>query len=130
MADLQGQVAIVTGSSRGIGAAIAELFARHGAKVAVHGRDLDAIGTVVARIASAGGEALPTPCDLTRYDDVEAMRETIEGRLGPVEILVANAGGSAVRPDVLERLSEGDWNPRSRRTLRPRSSRSRPSSPE
>jgi 3-oxoacyl-[acyl-carrier protein] reductase len=99
----------VTGSSRGIGAAIAKLFATEGAAVAVHGRDPDAVAAVTTQIEEAGGQALATRCDLTRYDQVEAMREVIEQRLGPVDIVVANAGGSTVPPGPLEQLNEAEW---------------------
>jgi 3-oxoacyl-[acyl-carrier protein] reductase len=109
MADLEGRVALVTGSSRGIGAAIAKLFAEHGALVAVHGRDPDAVAEVTAEIETAGGQALATTGDVTRYDEVEAMRALIEERLGPVDTLVANAGGSPVRPGPLEHITEADW---------------------
>ncbi len=109
MPDLKDRIALVTGSSRGIGAAIVELFAIEGALVVVHGRDEGAVGTVTARIEQAGATAFGTTCDLTRYDQVEAVREEIEGRLGPVDILVANAGGSPVRPAPLEEITEGDW---------------------
>jgi 3-oxoacyl-[acyl-carrier protein] reductase len=107
--DLQGRIALVTGSSRGIGAAIATLFASQGALVAVHGRDPDAVAAVTAKIEGAGGQALATTGDLTRYDQVEAIREMIQQGLGPVEIVVANAGGSTVRPGPLEQLDEAEW---------------------
>ncbi|MGW5434314.1 SDR family NAD(P)-dependent oxidoreductase [Streptomyces sp. NPDC004059] len=109
MTSLRDQVALITGSSRGIGAAIAELFARHGARVVVHGRDTAALETIRARIAAAGGDVLAVTADLTRYDHIEAMRERIEDRFGPVELLVANAGGNTVRPGPVELISEQDW---------------------
>jgi 3-oxoacyl-[acyl-carrier protein] reductase len=109
MTELDGRVALVTGSSRGIGAAIARLFAERGAAVIVHGRDADAVRTVVADIEATGGRALAAIADLTRYDQIESMRKMIEQHLGPVEILVANAGGSTVQPGPLEDISEADW---------------------
>ncbi|WP_433455101.1 SDR family NAD(P)-dependent oxidoreductase [Streptomyces sp. CA-142005] len=109
MTSLRDQVALITGSSRGIGAAIAELSARHGARVVVHGRDTAALETIRARIAAAGGDVPAVTADLTRYDQVEAMRERIEDRFGPVELLVANAGGNTVRPGPVELISEQDW---------------------
>ncbi len=109
MTDLDGRVALVTGSSRGIGAAIVRLFAERGAAVIVHGRDADAVGTVVADIDNSGGHARPAIADLTRYDQIESMRDSIEQGLGPIDILVANAGGSNVRPGPLEDIAEADW---------------------
>jgi 3-oxoacyl-[acyl-carrier protein] reductase len=106
---LSGTVALVTGSSRGIGAAIAELFAREGATVVVHGRDASAVGQVRDGIEAAGGRAIGVTADLTDFAQVEAMRERIEREAGPVDILIANAGGNPVRPGNLEDLSEADW---------------------
>jgi 3-oxoacyl-[acyl-carrier protein] reductase len=106
---LSGQVALVTGSSRGIGAAIAAAFARHGAAVAVHGRDQDAVTAAVSGIRSRGGNAIEVTGDVTSFDDIEAMRRQIEDSLGPADILVANAGGSFTPPAPLEDIPEAGW---------------------
>lgn len=106
---LDGQVALVTGSSRGIGAAIATLFAQHGARVVIHGRNSDALAAVSATIASTGHEVFTITADLTDHHQIETMREQIEQHVGPVEILVANAGGNPVRPSPIEDISEADW---------------------
>src|SRR5215469_16869759 len=89
---LEDKVALVTGSSRGIGAGIARLFAEHGAKVVVHGRDLAALAAVRAEIERNGGRAIQVEADATKLDDIEAMRRQIEEQLGPIDILVTNAG--------------------------------------
>jgi 3-oxoacyl-[acyl-carrier protein] reductase len=109
MADLKGKVALVTGSSRGIGAAIARAFAESGAKVAVHGRDVAALTAVRTAIENAGGHAIQVVGDVTKSADVEAFCRETEDRLGPIDILVANAGGSLTPPAPLEEISEEGW---------------------
>src|SRR3954452_24821259 len=98
MGALQGKVALVTGSSRGIGAAIATLFAREGARVVVHGRDQAALGAVRAAIEREGRTAMTVVGDVTKRSDVEALRARIEAEWGPVDILIANAGASLSKP--------------------------------
>jgi 3-oxoacyl-[acyl-carrier protein] reductase len=106
---LDGKIALVTGSSHGIGTAIALRFARYGARVAVHGRDVAAVSDVATRIGQAGGEAIEVTGDVTRFSDLEAMRARIEQELGPVNVLVANAGGNPVRPGPVDQVSEEGW---------------------
>jgi 3-oxoacyl-[acyl-carrier protein] reductase len=106
---LSGKVVLVTGSSHGIGTAIALHFAQYGAQVAVHGRDSAAVSDVAARIEGAGGRAIGVTGDVTRFADIEAMRGQVEEELGPVDVLVANAGGNPVRPGPVEQVSEEGW---------------------
>lgn len=106
---LNDKVALVTGSSRGIGAGIARLFAQEGARVVVHGRDEQALASVRAEIEQAGGKAMQAAADLTHFAEIEAMRQQIEQTFGPVDILVANAGGSFTQPGPLEEISEEGW---------------------
>lgn len=103
------KVVLVTGSSRGIGAAIARKFARSGARVVVHGRDQSALCETEAAIRSDGGKAISVTADVTNFGEIEAMRHTIEERFGPVDILVANAGGSFTPPAPLEDIPEAGW---------------------
>ena len=110
MGALTRKVALVTGSSRGIGAAIAKRFAREGASVAVHGRDMMALSVVVGEIGKNGGTAISVTADVTRFGEIEIMRGQIEKELGPVDILVANAGGSFTPPGPLEGLTEEGWH--------------------
>ena len=106
---LAGKVALVTGSSRGIGAAIARRFARCGASVAVHGRDPQALAAVHDEIERDGGRAIRVAADVTSYAEIETMRLRIERELGPIDILVANAGGSPIPPGPVEEISEEGW---------------------
>src|SRR3979411_2294194 len=106
---LKDKTALVTGSSRGIGAAIAKLFARQCAKVVVHGRDGAALSAVRGEIEHAGGRAMHLVADMTKFSDIEGMRGQIEQELGPIDILVANAGGSFTKPGPLEHTSEDEW---------------------
>ncbi len=110
MKRLEGKVALVTGSSRGIGAAIAKLFAQEGAKVALHGRDESALRTVRTEIEKAGGTVISVTADVTKFAEIEAMRQTVEKELGPIDILVANAGGSHVPPGPIEGIPEEGWH--------------------
>jgi 3-oxoacyl-[acyl-carrier protein] reductase len=106
---LKNRVALITGSSRGIGAAIAKMFAQEGAKVALHGRDAAALSDVLAEIEWAGGSARPFIGDATSFGDIEDMRRHVERELGPIDILVANAGGNVSPPGPVEHISEEDW---------------------
>src|SRR6516165_6197057 len=109
MSELDGLVALVTGSSRGIGAAIATRFAAEGAAVVVHGRDAQAVGAVRDQIAAAGGTVHSVVADLTDPAQIEAMRQSIEETLGAVDVVVANAGGSPIPPGPLEDITLEGW---------------------
>jgi len=92
---LNGKVAIVTGSSRGIGAATAKLLAQHGAKVTVNcKKDREAGAKVLADIEKSGGKGILVQADVTDRNQVRAMVEKTEQNLGPIDILVNNANMS------------------------------------
>ncbi len=94
--ELGGRVAVVTGSTRGIGRAIAHRFAEHGAKVVVSSRTPAACDETAAEINRAfPGAATAIPCHIGKKDELEALVEQVTSTLGPVDALVANA---AVNP--------------------------------
>ena len=95
MFDLNGKVALITGSSRGIGRAIAEAMAGQGAKVIVSSRTVDACEAVVAAISDEGGDALAIPCNINHKDELDALVGLSLKACGRIDILVCNA---AVNP--------------------------------
>jgi 3-oxoacyl-[acyl-carrier protein] reductase len=103
--DLTGRTAFVTGSTRGIGRAIAETLLRAGAKVAIVGRTLEVAEDVASQL---GAGALGFACDVTDPASVRLAIDAAESRLGPIDILVNNAG--LTRDNLLIRLTEADWD--------------------
>ena len=93
--DLAGKVAVVTGSSRGIGRASAELLARMGAKVVVSSRKADACEAVADGIRKEGGDAQVIACNVSRHEEVDALINGTVKHYGQIDILVCNA---AVNP--------------------------------
>jgi 3-oxoacyl-[acyl-carrier protein] reductase len=103
------RVAVVTGGSRGIGRAIALALAAAGYSVCVNYRAQEsAAQEVVARIAASEGQAIAVQADVAQREDVEALFHQVTERLGPVSVLVNNAG--ITRDTLLLRLSEDDWD--------------------
>ncbi|MSP00954.1 MAG: SDR family oxidoreductase [Acetobacteraceae bacterium] len=92
MGSLAGKVAIVTGASRGIGAAAAAALANEGATVMLTARDGRLAADVARSIVEAGGKTSSRACDVSDYKAVEALVAETEGRFGRVDILINNAG--------------------------------------
>jgi 3-oxoacyl-[acyl-carrier protein] reductase len=103
--DLGGQVAFVTGSTRGIGLAIAQRLHASGAKIAIVGRNADQAARVAGQFA---GNAAGFGCDVADQAQVEAAIAAAEQSLGPISVLVNNAG--LTRDNIVLRLSDDDWN--------------------
>jgi 3-oxoacyl-[acyl-carrier protein] reductase len=89
---LAGQVAIITGAGRGIGAAIASSLAEMGATAVLCGRNRSALESAAKAIAGSGGKAEVLPCDVTSLESVEAAATQIDSSFGRVDVLVNNAG--------------------------------------
>jgi 3-oxoacyl-[acyl-carrier protein] reductase len=106
--DLAGKVAVVTGGSRGLGAAACRALGANGVKVAVNGRDGSAIEGVVGEIGEAGGHAMPAPADCTDSSALAQARRRIEQELGAVDLLLAFAGGGRA-PQPVAQIAEDEW---------------------
>jgi NAD(P)-dependent dehydrogenase (short-subunit alcohol dehydrogenase family) len=89
--DLSGKIALVTGSTRGIGRAIAEELARAGARVAISSRKADACAGVGAEFERAGYQVLARPCNVSRKEDLQALVDATRAKWGRIDIVVANA---------------------------------------
>jgi 3-oxoacyl-[acyl-carrier protein] reductase len=108
MPELDGRIALVTGGSRGIGAAISRELGAAGAHVAVnYARDAESADAVCVAVRDAGGEATAVQGDVSTADGAAALVEAVESDVGPIGILVNNAG--ITRDDLIMRLSEQDW---------------------
>src|SRR5260370_18082980 len=105
---LGGQGAVVTGGRRGIGLAIARRLIRLEARVAICARDAATLRTAAERLSHEGGEVFPFPADLRRPGEIAALVERVHAALGPLSILVNNAG-VGVFGQAIE-LSDADWD--------------------
>lgn len=109
MNELNGKVALVTGGDRGIGRSIALALAHAGADVAINYRvEAAQAADACVQIRDGGRRALAIRADVSAAAEVEGMVKTVESRLGPISILVNNAGIS--RPQPLEEITERDWD--------------------
>jgi 3-oxoacyl-[acyl-carrier protein] reductase len=108
--DLAGKVAVVTGSSRGIGAATCRMLAANGAKVVVNGRDGAAVRATVDTIRSDGGNATGFPADAVDLDGLRRLHAEAEHVYGPVDVLGAFVGGGGPPPGPTAQITEREWD--------------------
>lgn len=109
MTDFTGKSVIITGASRGIGAAAARAFAAAGAHVALAARSVDAIRDIAQDITNAGGSATYHPCDVARWDEVQSLFAATLSTSGTPDLLINNAG----LIDPIARLADStpaDWS--------------------
>jgi NAD(P)-dependent dehydrogenase (short-subunit alcohol dehydrogenase family) len=106
---LEGKVAVVTGASRGIGRAVALGLARAGADVAVAARTESDLETLVKEIESEGRRAIAVPTDVTDRGQIESLLTRAQDELGPVKVLVNNAGGTRFMAPITSLRPEG-WD--------------------
>ena len=92
MKDLEGRTALLTGASGGIGAHLADGLGRRGVRLALSGRNVDALERVADRVRATGSEAVVVPADLTDLGAADELPSRAEAALGPLDILVNNAG--------------------------------------
>lgn|SRR5690606_4318348 len=105
--DLTGKLALITGSSQGIGFALAQGLAEHGAAVVINGRDSGKVDAAVKALIDKGHKAYASNFDVTDADVVEASIDAIERDFGPIEILINNAGMQFRAP--LEDFPQDKW---------------------
>jgi len=105
---LDGQVALVTGASRGIGWDLAKALAHAGASVAVAARDQESLERLADEIRSDGGEAIAVELDVRDVEQISTVFEDVRSRLGSLDVLVNNAGLGANHP--AEDITESDWD--------------------
>jgi NADP-dependent 3-hydroxy acid dehydrogenase YdfG len=106
--DLKGTVAVVTGASSGIGAAVARMLAARGSAVALVARREDRLDALASELTAAGGQALPVKADVTEAEQARAAVEQAVARWGRLDILVNNAGVARLGPVV--DASVADWD--------------------
>ena len=107
MASLDGKVALITGAASGIGKAIAELYAKNGAAVAIADINQQAADAAAAEIKAAGGKAIGIEMDVTSEDAVNAGTDKAAAAFGSLDILISNAGVQIINP--IDEFAFSDW---------------------
>jgi len=108
MGKLDGKVAVITGSGRGIGKAIASLFAKEGAAVIINDIDEAPAQEVAREIHASGGKAAVCVGDVTKAEEAQKIIETAGEKFGKLDILVNNAG--ITRDNLIPRMTDAEWN--------------------
>jgi NAD(P)-dependent dehydrogenase (short-subunit alcohol dehydrogenase family) len=113
MMDLGGKVVLITGSTRGIGRAIAEAMARAGAKIVVSSRNADRCDEVVSELLNEGHDAFPAPCNVGKKEDLERLVSAARRHFGSIDCLVCNAAAnpyygplSQITDEVISKMLE------------------------
>jgi 3-hydroxybutyrate dehydrogenase len=107
MASLDGKVALITGAASGLGKAIAELYAKNGAAVAIADINQQAADAAAAEIKAAGGKAIGIEMDVTNEEAVNAGTEKTVAAFGSLDVLISNAGVQIINP--IDQFSYADW---------------------
>ena len=105
--DLQGKSALITGGSRGLGLALGHEFVARGARVAICARDVDELERASSVLVRPGRPVVALPCDVTDAEEVKRMTEAVREHLGPIDVLVNNAGVIQVGP--VETMTLADY---------------------
>lgn len=107
MSDLTDRVALVTGSSSGLGLAAARAVAARGARLAINSRGGEKLDKALQELTDEGSEVVAIPADVRQVHELEELVSEVEEQLGPIDILVANSGGPRVKPAA--ELDDTDW---------------------
>jgi NAD(P)-dependent dehydrogenase (short-subunit alcohol dehydrogenase family) len=108
----QGEVVVVTGAGAGVGRAVVNEFARHGASIGLISRNSERLESAKKQVEQAGGRALPLPCDVAHADEVERVAERVENEFGPIDVWVncamvtIFAPFSEITPEEFQRATE------------------------